>query len=161
MNPINRFSCRIYYLKTSGEPGSLHTNEVNNVLNLHRFDHKWCNCKYFLSLFLWHLLLFPWTTEAQSPGHTPPPTCPLPEEVINTFSIHGDASVGTSIRYSCLSGWASERVWLWVTQKGAEEVIDGVWRKEKRGRGQGWCDERWMAGNSFWSPSWSCLHWAN
>uniref|UniRef100_A0A3P9NRK6 Beta-2-glycoprotein 1 n=1 Tax=Poecilia reticulata TaxID=8081 RepID=A0A3P9NRK6_POERE len=37
-----------------------------------------------------------------SPGHTPAPTCPLPEEVINTFSVHGGASVGTSIRYSSL-----------------------------------------------------------
>uniref|UniRef100_A0A3Q1B765 Beta-2-glycoprotein 1 n=1 Tax=Amphiprion ocellaris TaxID=80972 RepID=A0A3Q1B765_AMPOC len=32
------------------------------------------------------------------------PTCPLPQEVTNTFSIEGAAVAGTSIRYSCLSG---------------------------------------------------------
>lgn len=31
-------------------------------------------------------------------------TCSLPEEVTDTFSIQGDATVGTSIKYSCLSG---------------------------------------------------------
>lgn len=31
-------------------------------------------------------------------------TCPLPEEVTDTFSIQGDATVGTSVKYSCLSG---------------------------------------------------------
>ncbi|XP_041649703.1 beta-2-glycoprotein 1-like [Cheilinus undulatus] len=31
-------------------------------------------------------------------------TCSLPEEVTNTFSILGNATVGTSIHYSCLSG---------------------------------------------------------
>ncbi|XP_035990828.1 beta-2-glycoprotein 1-like isoform X1 [Fundulus heteroclitus] len=46
----------------------------------------------------------PTCTEVQSPEHAPARTCPLPEEVINTFSIHGNATVGTSIRYSCLSG---------------------------------------------------------
>ncbi|KAM7383351.1 hypothetical protein PAMP_003013 [Pampus punctatissimus] len=42
--------------------------------------------------------------ETQQPEHTPAQTCPLPEEVINTFSIQGDAAAGTFIRYSCLSG---------------------------------------------------------
>ncbi|TNN81059.1 Protein lev-9 [Liparis tanakae] len=32
------------------------------------------------------------------------PTCPLPEEIVNTFSIQGDATAGTSIRYTCRSG---------------------------------------------------------
>lgn len=50
-----------------------------------------------------------WFSEDQSPDHTAVQTCPLPQEVINTFSIHGDASVGTSIHYSCLSGWAGLR----------------------------------------------------
>uniref|UniRef100_I3K4P2 Beta-2-glycoprotein 1 n=1 Tax=Oreochromis niloticus TaxID=8128 RepID=I3K4P2_ORENI len=36
-------------------------------------------------------------------------TCPLPEEVINTFSIQGDAAVGTSIRYSCLADIVGSR----------------------------------------------------
>ncbi|KAJ0066552.1 hypothetical protein NL108_014531, partial [Boleophthalmus pectinirostris] len=31
-------------------------------------------------------------------------TCPLPKDVTDTFSIQGNASVGTSIHYSCLSG---------------------------------------------------------
>ncbi|XP_076010794.1 beta-2-glycoprotein 1-like [Genypterus blacodes] len=31
-------------------------------------------------------------------------TCPVPDEVIDTFSIQGNAAVGTSIHYSCLSG---------------------------------------------------------
>ncbi|TKS82166.1 Protein lev-9 [Collichthys lucidus] len=43
-------------------------------------------------------------TEAESPKPPAVQTCPLPEEVTNTFSIQGDAAVGTSIRYSCLSG---------------------------------------------------------
>ncbi|KAM9852647.1 beta-2-glycoprotein 1-like [Aulostomus maculatus] len=46
----------------------------------------------------------PICTEAQSPDAITARTCPLPEEVINTFSIQGDAAFGTSIRYSCLSG---------------------------------------------------------
>ncbi|XP_054638737.1 beta-2-glycoprotein 1-like isoform X1 [Dunckerocampus dactyliophorus] len=31
-------------------------------------------------------------------------TCPLPDDVTSAFGIEGDAAVGTSIRYSCLSG---------------------------------------------------------
>uniref|UniRef100_A0A665VV90 Beta-2-glycoprotein 1 n=1 Tax=Echeneis naucrates TaxID=173247 RepID=A0A665VV90_ECHNA len=36
-------------------------------------------------------------------------TCPLPEEVISIFSILGDATVGTSIRYSCLADIVGNR----------------------------------------------------
>ncbi|XP_017270800.1 beta-2-glycoprotein 1-like, partial [Kryptolebias marmoratus] len=38
--------------------------------------------------------------EAQLPARA----CPLPAGVTDTFSVRGDASVGTSISYSCLSG---------------------------------------------------------
>ncbi|XP_030250414.1 beta-2-glycoprotein 1-like [Sparus aurata] len=43
-------------------------------------------------------------SEDESPEPATARTCPLPEEVTDTFSIQGDATVGTSIRYSCLSG---------------------------------------------------------
>lgn len=46
----------------------------------------------------------PICTEAPSPQPAAAQTCPLPEEVADTFSIEGDATVGTAIRYSCLSG---------------------------------------------------------
>ncbi|KAG7474504.1 hypothetical protein JOB18_010277 [Solea senegalensis] len=43
--------------------------------------------------------------ESQSPeAAADVQSCPLPDEVISTFSIQGDATVGTSIRYSCMSG---------------------------------------------------------
>ncbi|XP_037532547.1 beta-2-glycoprotein 1-like [Nematolebias whitei] len=46
----------------------------------------------------------PICTETRSPERAPAQTCPLPAEVTDTFSIHGDTSAGASIRYSCLSG---------------------------------------------------------
>uniref|UniRef100_A0A1A7WYY3 Beta-2-glycoprotein 1 n=2 Tax=Iconisemion striatum TaxID=60296 RepID=A0A1A7WYY3_9TELE len=46
----------------------------------------------------------PICTGTQPPEHAAGQKCPLSAEVRDTFSIQGDASVGTSIRYSCLSG---------------------------------------------------------
>ncbi|XP_013889799.1 protein lev-9 [Austrofundulus limnaeus] len=43
-------------------------------------------------------------TETRSPERTSARMCSLPTEVTDTFSIHGDTSVGSSIHYSCLSG---------------------------------------------------------
>ncbi|XP_039973332.1 beta-2-glycoprotein 1-like [Xiphias gladius] len=47
----------------------------------------------------------PICTETQSPEPAAAQTCPLPDEVINTFSVQGDATVGSFILYSCLSGY--------------------------------------------------------
>uniref|UniRef100_A0A674N5V9 Beta-2-glycoprotein 1 n=1 Tax=Takifugu rubripes TaxID=31033 RepID=A0A674N5V9_TAKRU len=44
----------------------------------------------------------PVCTKAET--NNPAQKCPLPQEVTDTFDIQGDAAVGTSIRYSCLSG---------------------------------------------------------
>uniref|UniRef100_G3P945 Beta-2-glycoprotein 1 n=1 Tax=Gasterosteus aculeatus aculeatus TaxID=481459 RepID=G3P945_GASAC len=44
----------------------------------------------------------PICTGTRSPASTQ--SCPLPEDIVDTFSIQGDAAAGTSIRYTCLSG---------------------------------------------------------
>ncbi|KAM6968292.1 beta-2-glycoprotein 1-like [Aplochiton taeniatus] len=42
--------------------------------------------------------------EPTTPALHTDPTCPLPDEVLSTFSVQGSAAIGTSILYSCLSG---------------------------------------------------------
>ncbi|XP_068614078.1 beta-2-glycoprotein 1-like [Brachionichthys hirsutus] len=43
-------------------------------------------------------------SEVETPEPAAAETCPLPEDVTDIFSIQGDATAGTAIRYRCLSG---------------------------------------------------------
>lgn len=92
LSPSHSFSA---LLGVRCSPGFLLPNGVDMTIRRCQGDRQWSGDE-------------PICTEAPPPtaSHLPTPalTCPLPDEVLSKFSVQGSAIVGTSIRYSCLSG---------------------------------------------------------
>ncbi|KAF6735196.1 Beta-2-glycoprotein 1 [Oryzias melastigma] len=88
LSPTPSFSA---LLEVRCKPGFTLANGLDATIRRCQGDRQWSGDE-------------PICTEVKSPELPDVRTCPLPQQVINTFSIHGDASAGTSIRYSCLSG---------------------------------------------------------
>ncbi|XP_034730185.1 beta-2-glycoprotein 1 [Etheostoma cragini] len=89
LSPTHSFSA---LLEVRCKPGYTLPNGLDATIRRCQGDRQWSGDE-------------PICTEAQSPEEPAAvPTCPLPEEILNTFSIQGDATAGTAIRYRCLSG---------------------------------------------------------
>ncbi|CAB1448876.1 unnamed protein product [Pleuronectes platessa] len=88
LSPTHSFSA---LLEVRCTPGFSMPNGLDATIRRCQGDRQWSGDE-------------PVCTETQSAEPAAAQTCPLPEEVIDTFSIQGDATVGTFIRYSCLSG---------------------------------------------------------
>ncbi|XP_053288289.1 beta-2-glycoprotein 1-like [Pleuronectes platessa] len=93
-----------------GDSFCLYFKDVNQGYDS-QLPRRVCTCRgtgrrslYILILTSLGLRYLRQPSETQSAEPAAAQTCPLPEEVIDTFSIQGDATVGTFIRYSCLSG---------------------------------------------------------
>ncbi|XP_074509549.1 beta-2-glycoprotein 1-like [Sebastes fasciatus] len=89
LSPTHSFSA---LLEVRCKPGFTLPNGLDATIRRCQGDRQWSGDE-------------PICTETRSPDvPAAAQTCPLTEEIINTFSIQGDATAGTSIRYSCLSG---------------------------------------------------------
>lgn len=87
LSPTPSFSA---LLSVRCKPGSTLPNGLDATIRRCQGDRQWSGDE-------------PICTEERAPEQ-PAKACSLPEEVTDTFSIQGDATVGTSIYYSCLSG---------------------------------------------------------
>ncbi|XP_071768870.1 beta-2-glycoprotein 1-like isoform X1 [Centroberyx gerrardi] len=88
LSPTHSFSA---LLEVRCNPGFALPNGLDATIRRCQGDRQWSGDE-------------PICTGTESPTAHAAQTCPLPDEVINTFSIQGSAAIGTSIRYSCLSG---------------------------------------------------------
>ncbi|XP_071392146.1 beta-2-glycoprotein 1-like isoform X2 [Centroberyx affinis] len=88
LSPTHSFSA---LLEVRCNPGFALPNGLDATIRRCQGDRQWSGDE-------------PICTGIESPTAHAAQTCPLPDEVINTFSIQGSAAIGTSIRYSCLSG---------------------------------------------------------
>ncbi|XP_053744214.1 beta-2-glycoprotein 1-like [Synchiropus splendidus] len=88
LSPTHSFSA---LLEVRCKPGFMLPNGLDTTIRRCQGDRQWSGDK-------------PVCTETQPSEPSLVSSCPLPEEVMDTFIIQGDAAVGTSIRYSCLSG---------------------------------------------------------
>ncbi|XP_020783691.1 beta-2-glycoprotein 1-like [Boleophthalmus pectinirostris] len=94
LSPTHSFSA---LLEVRCKPGFALSSGLDAIIRRCQGDRQWSGDE-------------PTCTEVQITEGEPEPeptealTCPLPKDVTDTFSIQGNASVGTSIHYSCLSG---------------------------------------------------------
>ncbi|XP_068591968.1 beta-2-glycoprotein 1-like [Cebidichthys violaceus] len=89
LSPTHSFSA---LLEVRCKPGFTLPNGLDATIRRCQGDRQWSGDE-------------PICTETQSPEEpAAAQTCPLPEDIVNTFSIQGNATAGTSIRYTCFSG---------------------------------------------------------
>ncbi|XP_044215695.1 beta-2-glycoprotein 1-like isoform X1 [Thunnus albacares] len=98
LSPTHSFSA---LLEVRCKPGFALPNGLDATIRRCQGDRQWSGDEPICTEYL---PVERQAEETQQPEPSAAQTCPLPEEVINTFSIQGDATVGTSIGYSCLSG---------------------------------------------------------